>query len=190
MSRKTVRSFSEPRAELSPGEWDVIMTHLRPLSPLWETAISAELQCVLVLYLAGAKFEKFREPDKLHRKRLESIYRLSFQLKANLRNEFGAGHLVCGVDDFKNGTQDEVNNSLNGFYAAIDNVITTSKAALWDPDLRAKMQQVNSAHQLRKSQLRRDLWEPLFDIWTQCKGNIGFSVDGPVHRFIDAVQLA
>jgi hypothetical protein len=123
------------------------------------------------------------------------VYQAAFDLKAALEAvRCSPDHLYVGLNldpqrnvesDFEFGTQIK-----DLFLDRLEHVLQFSKIASGDDALlrhiRAEDDDV-SGHESAES---RVLWRGCFNFWWEATGDLKFSEEGPLHRFVETVQVA
>jgi hypothetical protein len=72
----------------------------------------------------------------------------------------------------------------------LDHIIELSRQAVSNNEALAAIRIEHAGASVQQSLEARVLWEPIFWFWYEVTGDLGYSDDGPLHRFIERVQLA
>jgi hypothetical protein len=186
--------WSEKVGLLSPEEWQTI------LSPLPELRLAdreyfpdiikttTELYQLERLIRAG----KWRPSLKVHREQFRRLYRAAFEFNVALavtRCSPTRMYLTPEERDSYN-SQAILSMAESMFLTRLEHIIELSKAAISDPQTLGEIRVEAPFRPAAQSAEAQVLWDCLFRIWWELTGDLKYSENGPLHRFLEAIQVA
>ncbi|UVF18838.1 hypothetical protein HPT29_020510 [Microvirga terrae] len=176
--------------EITPDQMDHILGILNPQHAADIAFYPLIIKLISLDYQLSRQIQPFRVPIKEHRKQIERVFRAAFELRAAINSLWKRDSFIIDIDKLIASNFEEIEGNSDKFLASLSLIIALTRGALDHEDLLSERRGEEASNQGKKSVERWALWEPLFQIWVDVKGNLKFAEDGPLHRFVDAVQVA
>jgi hypothetical protein len=176
-------------AEVSNEQMQQLIDIMDVQEPLMRQMCILVVDRTLRIYQASLKNEPLRLPVKKHRKQIERLHNSAHELRSAINSLWMRELFFIKAGEAIKSENEKYNPDSDHILAHIEAIIGITRAALHNDELLAELRFEDEPNQGKKSFDRRVLWEPLFQLWVAVKGELKFSEDGPLHRFIDAAQV-